>query len=61
MKEESDTDAHAGAPGEGEFGDVETAGETTAADTISGPADERPVGTDTMVEVDDSSRRKDDE
>ena len=35
-------------------GDVETAGETTAADTISGPPDTRPVGADTMVEVADT-------
>lgn len=30
---------------------VESAGETTAADTIGGPADERPVGEGTKVEV----------
>jgi hypothetical protein len=35
----------------GGVGDVEDAGETTAADTISGPADERPVGEGTEVEV----------
>ena len=35
----------------GRVGDVEEAGETTAADTISGPADERPVGEGTEVEV----------
>jgi hypothetical protein len=38
----------------GEVGDVETAGETTAAVAISGPPDTRPVGADTMVEVDDA-------
>jgi hypothetical protein len=32
---------------------VESAGETTAADTISGPADEKPVGEDTEVEVEE--------
>lgn len=32
---------------------VEAAGETTAADTVSGPADERPVGEDTKVEVEE--------
>ena len=32
---------------------VESAGETTAADTISGPADEKPVGEDTKVEVEE--------
>jgi len=30
---------------------VESAGETTAADTVGGPADERPVGEGTKVEV----------
>ncbi len=35
----------------GGVGDVEEAGETTAADTISGPTDERPVGEGTEVEV----------
>jgi hypothetical protein len=39
---------------EGDVGDVETAGETTAAATISGPADTRPVGADTMVKVSDA-------
>ena len=32
---------------------VESAGETTAADTISGPADEKPVGEDTEVKVEE--------
>ena len=32
---------------------VESAGETTAADTVGGPADERPVGEDTEVEVEE--------
>ena len=36
---------------DGDVGDVETAGETTAAVAISGPPDTRPVGADTMVEV----------
>lgn len=36
-----------------EVGDVEDAGETTAADTINGPVDTRPVGADTMVKVSD--------
>jgi hypothetical protein len=35
----------------GGVGDLEDAGETTAADTISGPADEKPVGEGTEVEV----------
>ena len=34
-----------------EVGDVETAGETTAAAAIHGPVDTRPVGADTMVKV----------
>jgi hypothetical protein len=32
---------------------VESAGETTAADAVSGPTDERPVGEDTQVEVEE--------
>lgn len=32
---------------------VESAGETTAADTVEGPTDERPVGEDTKVEVEE--------
>ena len=32
-------------------GDVETAGETTAAAMISGPPDTKPVGADTMAKV----------
>lgn len=42
----------------GHVGDVETAGETVAADTISGPADTRPVGTDTLAKVDDKKDSK---
>ncbi len=38
-----------GAGGEGD--PVEEAGETTAADMVSGPADTRPVGADTEVKV----------
>ena len=34
--------------------EVEAAGETTAADTISGPPDTKPVGADTLVKVADS-------
>jgi len=36
---------------EGEVGDVETAGETTAAVMIGGPPDTRPVGEDTLANV----------
>ncbi|HEV7891688.1 MAG TPA: hypothetical protein VGP08_13690 [Pyrinomonadaceae bacterium] len=32
---------------------VESAGETTAADTVNGPAHERPVGEETEVEVEE--------
>jgi hypothetical protein len=32
-------------------GDPETAGETTAAATITGPTDTTPVGADTMAKV----------
>ena len=39
----------------GGIGDVETAGETTAAAAIKGPTDTRPVGADTMVKVAGSS------
>jgi hypothetical protein len=38
-------------PMKGKAGDVEAAGETTAADTINGPSETRPVGADTMVKV----------
>ncbi len=36
---------------EGEAGDLETAGETTAAEVIGGPPDTRPVGVDTLAQV----------
>jgi len=35
----------------GEPGDVETAGETTAASAIKGPDDTRPVGSETTAPV----------
>lgn len=38
-------------PDRGDVGDVETAGETTAADTVSGPAETRPVGAGTTAPV----------
>ena len=41
-----------------EIGDVEDAGETTAADTINGPVDTRPVGADTMLKVSDTRNQK---
>jgi hypothetical protein len=44
----------ASAQDEGEVGDVERAGETTAAAAVSGPAHDKPVGADTMVKVADA-------
>jgi hypothetical protein len=35
----------------GEVGDVEAAGETTAAVMIGGPPDTRPVGEDTLANI----------
>ncbi|HEV2861893.1 MAG TPA: hypothetical protein VGX48_12870 [Pyrinomonadaceae bacterium] len=37
------------APDRGDVGDVETAGETTAADTIEGPTNPKPVGEGTSL------------
>ena len=34
-----------------EVGDVETAGETTAAEMIGGAPDTRPVGVDTLADI----------
>lgn len=45
---------------EGDVGDVETAGETTAAATISGPAHTKPVGAETMAQVGGASDPADD-
>ena len=42
-------------------GDVETAGETTAADTVSGPHDTRPVGSGTTAPVEGDPARDADE
>ncbi|HYH87265.1 MAG TPA: hypothetical protein VEX60_17570 [Pyrinomonadaceae bacterium] len=39
----------------GDTDSVEAAGETVAADTVSGPADTRPVGSGTLARVDDAS------
>jgi hypothetical protein len=41
-------------------GDVETAGETTAAAAITGPTDTSPVGADTMLKVADAPEGKED-
>ncbi|HEX9919167.1 MAG TPA: hypothetical protein VGA87_08370 [Pyrinomonadaceae bacterium] len=36
---------------DGDVGDLETAGETTAAEMIGGPPDTRPVGIDTIADI----------
>lgn len=60
MSEHDEASDDAGRPAStrGDVGDVETAGETTAAAAIKGPTDTRPVGADTMVEVADEPSRK---
>jgi hypothetical protein len=45
---------------ESDVGDVETAGETTAAVAISGPPDTKPVGADTLAKVGGAPDRVDD-
>jgi hypothetical protein len=58
MKEQERTDNDAAAEADttdGGVGDVETAGETTAAVAITGPTNTKAVGADTMVKVADSS------
>lgn len=56
MSEREEAKDGAGCPAsdEGGPGDVEAAGETTAAAAISGPAESKPVGADTMVKVADT-------
>lgn len=44
----------------GDIGDVETAGETTAADTIEGPSDARPVGAGTTAPVEGDEKHQPD-
>lgn len=51
-----DDDAAREASADGGVGDVETAGETTAVATITGPPPKRPVGADTMVKVADTPK-----
>ncbi|MDQ1612526.1 MAG: hypothetical protein QOG00_2457 [Pyrinomonadaceae bacterium] len=36
---------------DGDVGDLETAGETTAAEMIGGAPDTRPVGVDTLADI----------
>jgi hypothetical protein len=43
---------------ENEIGDVEMAGETTAAAAISGPTNTKPVGADTMIKVADTDDKR---
>jgi hypothetical protein len=57
MKEqEKNNDATQADSTEGGVGDVEMAGETTAAAAISGPVDDKPVGADTMIKVADAPK-----
>jgi hypothetical protein len=52
MKQEKENSSPQTDQAEGDRGDVvESAGETTAAALITGPADDKPVGAGTMVEV----------
>jgi hypothetical protein len=43
---------------EGEVGDLETAGETTAAEMIGGAPDTRPVGEGTLADIKISGERE---
>jgi hypothetical protein len=43
---------------EGEVGDLETAGETTAAEMIGGAPDTRPVGAGTIADIKISGERE---
>jgi hypothetical protein len=52
MADETKDDAAHGIPTGGDAGDVETAGETTAAASApTGDANAKPVGADTLVKV----------
>ena len=51
-------DAETETSAQSEVGDVEDAGETTAAGMITGPTDTRPVGADTMIKVSDEPEQK---
>ena len=56
MKREKENSSPRNDRGEGDRGDVvESAGETTAAALITGPAADKPVGAGTMVEVSEES------
>jgi hypothetical protein len=49
--DETNNDASQTDSTEGGVGDLETAGETTAAEMIGGAPDTRPVGEDTLANV----------
>jgi hypothetical protein len=51
-------DADPETPAQSEVGDVEDAGETTAAGMITGPTDTKPVGADTMIKVSGEPEQK---
>ena len=53
MTEADDKTSAAGQAGaaEGDVGDLETAGETTAAEMIGGPPDTRRVGAGTLADI----------
>ena len=57
MTETERTDEDARRAREGGPGDVETAGETTAASAIEGPADTTPVGSGTTAPVEGDAER----
>ena len=50
-RDKTEDDADDAGPAGGGPGDVEAAGETTAAAAIKGPTDTRPVGADTLAKV----------
>jgi hypothetical protein len=54
----SKDDAYPEASTQSEVGDVEDAGETTAAGMINGPTDTKPVGADTMIKIADEPEQK---
>jgi hypothetical protein len=58
----NDATTQAGAA-DGDAGDLETAGETTAAEMIGGPPDTRPVGLGTIadIKISDSPETPDDD
>lgn len=61
--DEADRDETAGREAErGGAGDLESAGETVAADAVGGDTtDPQPVGADTLARVDEKTRRENDE